>query len=136
MFDLSASTVAKARGDIQDPFRKPNIGDFADRSVRKGVGKWKKPCLKEMKGMKEMEVVNQLCQNVTGKFIFPKLHHIVCLQGMWELLSSLSNQQAPQQTSFTWQDVDFNKSSASKFAKFGSTKKEIFKKSPFVSQAH
>ena len=61
------------------------------------------------------------CQNVAGKFIFPKLHHIVCLQGMWELLSSLSNQQAPQQTSFTWQDVDFNKSSASKFAKFGST---------------
>ena len=43
MFDLSASTVAKARGDIQDPFRKPNIGDFADRSIRKGVGKWKKP---------------------------------------------------------------------------------------------
>ena len=118
------------------PFSKTQHRRLRWQKRKKGIGKWKKPCLKEMKGMKEMEVVNQLCQNVTGKFIFPKLHHIVCLQGMWELLSSLSNQQAPQQTSFTWQDVDFNKSSASKFAKFGSTKKEIFKKSPFVSQAH
>ena len=34
----TSASVAEARGDIQDPFRKPNIGDFA--AFQKGVGKW------------------------------------------------------------------------------------------------